>query len=406
MEGVVVTPPASSQDYGSNVSPAPSGSGSGAPTDATYVTLTTNATLTNERVLTAGSGITVTDAGAGSTVTVAAPAVAAQYVTMATSADLANERVLTAGANVTITDGGAGGNVTIAAAYGSVSANFTALFGSGAAGSVTFDGAAAVTGFTLAANVYTANSTVGGTYEFTDFTINNGVEVKMVSRQIFATGTATVNGTLSCRGGDAAANVAGAGNAADWAASSQSGQAGALGAQTAGTNISAAIGGAGGQGGTNAVNPAQAAAGTVTPPTTTQGGLGCAYSPYGIYGARHYVTAALFNSATAGNRGSGDGTNNSGAGGGAGGTLGCYLRIIAGSGTISAKGGNGGTPAAGNCGGGGGGGGGVILCVTSTANWQSVVTVTVAGGTKGAPSGTGNNDATNGAAGRIISMIV
>lgn len=42
----------------------------GAPTSATYVTLSTNATLTGERVLTAGPGITFTDAGAGSTLTV------------------------------------------------------------------------------------------------------------------------------------------------------------------------------------------------------------------------------------------------------------------------------------------------------------------------------------------------
>lgn len=44
--------------------------GEGAPTSASYVTLGTNATLTSERVLTAGAGITITDAGAGSTVTV------------------------------------------------------------------------------------------------------------------------------------------------------------------------------------------------------------------------------------------------------------------------------------------------------------------------------------------------
>ena len=48
----------------------PPGGGSG-PLDATYVTLSTDATLTNERVLTAGTAIGVTDAGAGSTVTVA-----------------------------------------------------------------------------------------------------------------------------------------------------------------------------------------------------------------------------------------------------------------------------------------------------------------------------------------------
>ena len=45
--------------------------GSGAPSNAQYVTLATDATLTVERVLTAGDGISLTDAGAGSTVTIA-----------------------------------------------------------------------------------------------------------------------------------------------------------------------------------------------------------------------------------------------------------------------------------------------------------------------------------------------
>jgi len=48
--------------------------GSFAPSDATYVTLSTNATLTNERVLTGtASQITVTDNGAGSTVVLSTP---------------------------------------------------------------------------------------------------------------------------------------------------------------------------------------------------------------------------------------------------------------------------------------------------------------------------------------------
>jgi hypothetical protein len=52
------------------------GSGSGAPTTAQYVTLATDATLTSERVLTGTSGqITVTDNGAGSTVVLSAPGV-------------------------------------------------------------------------------------------------------------------------------------------------------------------------------------------------------------------------------------------------------------------------------------------------------------------------------------------
>lgn len=53
-------------------SPAPdAGTSGGAPIDAQYVTLSANSTLTNERVLTAGSGVTLTDGGPGTTITVA-----------------------------------------------------------------------------------------------------------------------------------------------------------------------------------------------------------------------------------------------------------------------------------------------------------------------------------------------
>ena len=45
----------------------------GAPTGAQYVTLATDATLSAERVLTAGNGVTLTDAGANGAITVAAP---------------------------------------------------------------------------------------------------------------------------------------------------------------------------------------------------------------------------------------------------------------------------------------------------------------------------------------------
>ena len=47
------------------------GGGGGAPTTASYVTLSTDVTLTAERVLTAGHGIDITDGGAGTTVTIA-----------------------------------------------------------------------------------------------------------------------------------------------------------------------------------------------------------------------------------------------------------------------------------------------------------------------------------------------
>ncbi|RKZ33709.1 hypothetical protein DRQ33_03675, partial [bacterium] len=44
--------------------------GGGAPTNAQYVTMALDATLTNERVLAAGSGISITDGGAGGNVTI------------------------------------------------------------------------------------------------------------------------------------------------------------------------------------------------------------------------------------------------------------------------------------------------------------------------------------------------
>ena len=95
------------------------GGGGGAPTNASYVTLGTDATLTAERVLTAGAGISLTDSGPGGTITVASTVTSgaptnAQYVTLATDGSLTAERVLTAGAGISITDGGANNPVTVA----------------------------------------------------------------------------------------------------------------------------------------------------------------------------------------------------------------------------------------------------------------------------------------------------
>lgn len=46
------------------------GGGGGAPTNAEYITVSTNGALTQERVLTAGTNVSFVDAGAGSTFTV------------------------------------------------------------------------------------------------------------------------------------------------------------------------------------------------------------------------------------------------------------------------------------------------------------------------------------------------
>jgi len=81
------------------------GGGSGAPTDAEYVVMALNGTLTDERVLTAGSRITITDGGAGGNVTIAA--------------DASPVTSLVAGTNITLSPASGLGDVTITAASGS-----------------------------------------------------------------------------------------------------------------------------------------------------------------------------------------------------------------------------------------------------------------------------------------------
>jgi hypothetical protein len=96
-----------------------------APLTSNYIVTSADATLTNERVLTAGSGITITDGGAGSTITISATEgaggsgadAAASYVVLSATGSLSNERVLTAGNGITITDGGANGSITVAGKF-------------------------------------------------------------------------------------------------------------------------------------------------------------------------------------------------------------------------------------------------------------------------------------------------
>lgn len=81
------------------------GGGGGAPTGAAYVTIGSNATLTAERALTAGSGIAITDGGANSTVTIAASGDAADLtsgtVPAARMPALTGDVTMTAGTTTT-----------------------------------------------------------------------------------------------------------------------------------------------------------------------------------------------------------------------------------------------------------------------------------------------------------------
>jgi len=103
-------------DAQGRITAASNGSGGGAPTNATYVTLTTNGTLTDERTLAAGDGITITDGGAGGAVTLTSTKAdpQASYIVVSLTGSLPNERQLTAGTGISITDSGANAAVTVA----------------------------------------------------------------------------------------------------------------------------------------------------------------------------------------------------------------------------------------------------------------------------------------------------
>jgi len=161
------------------------GGGGGAPTDAEYVVMSLNGTLTNERVLTAGAGISVTDGGPGSNATIANTGVTsnvagtgisvssatgtstitntgvtslvagtnitlspvsgvgdvtvtaatptglapndASYLTLGLDGDLTNERVLTAGPGISFTDTGPNGTLTVEATGGGGGAGYQAV---------------------------------------------------------------------------------------------------------------------------------------------------------------------------------------------------------------------------------------------------------------------------------------
>jgi hypothetical protein len=98
---------------------APDTGSSGAPSNATYVTLSASTGLSAERVLTAGTGISIVDGGANGPVTISATGSGgaptdAQYVVLALNGTLTAERALavTSG-HLSLTDGGANGNVTL-----------------------------------------------------------------------------------------------------------------------------------------------------------------------------------------------------------------------------------------------------------------------------------------------------
>ena len=127
------------------------GGGSGAPTDAEYVVMALNGTLTNERKLTAGTRITITDGGPGGDVTIAA--------------DASPVTSLVAGTNITLSPATGLGDVTITAAGGSVSFPLEGSAGSAAAPTYSYSAATNLGLFKDGSNAMSFTS--GGTRQMT-----------------------------------------------------------------------------------------------------------------------------------------------------------------------------------------------------------------------------------------------
>jgi len=154
---------------------ASSGGGGGAPADATYVTLTTNATLTNERVLTGTiNQIDITDNGAGNTVVLSLPSIlvapgSVQATTNFIAGTATDSFTTTTGTNLTIHPGAAsnatavGNTLTVSGGPGGGT--------SGAGGAVTIQGGIATSGaggaVTIAGRVGVGTNQDGGNVSIT-----------------------------------------------------------------------------------------------------------------------------------------------------------------------------------------------------------------------------------------------
>ena len=325
----------------------------------------------------------------------------AQYVVLSADGTLTNERVLTAGTNVTLTDNGAGGTLVVAASGGGMTPTNT--YGDGSDGALTV----------LTATTYTQTAE----RHFTSVTIQGTGVFKPAGWITYISGTLTIDAGASFNddGNNAFGRAAGVALAGARGYLGAASGAGGNGAQTASSgNFNGTAAGSisacslnnagavpiGGKGGNSSGGGVGGNGGGIT----TQIRQRWRTSYPSLYG----VTSQW-----AGGSGGGGGglTNNSGiiaeggGGGGGGGMIGLWAKTIANSGRISANGGAGYegyvANANGNAGGGGGGGGGLV-CVTTDTPVSSCGTITANGGAGGAGFNPGGVTGNPGAAGNVI----
>lgn len=236
--------------------------------------------------------------------------------------------------------------------------------GNGSDGAFTLDGVAVPAWATFSGGFYHLTRDA----QCTDLTVNNGVLILSNGCRVLCSGNFNdLGATWSAAGGPGGIPGGGGGGIAGPGGNDGGGHGGD--ATVAGTNIINALGGRGGAG-------ASAAAGTITPPSSVNGGsqpspLQMSSSPVAYFG------------------GSGGGGGATGGGGGGAGIIFIAAKNILSLGLYQAQG------AAGVGGGGGGGGGVVYIAYSTKAATASPTFVSVAGGA-------GNGAGVAGAAGVYI----
>ncbi|MCD6067856.1 MAG: hypothetical protein K0S33_2682 [Bacteroidetes bacterium] len=250
-----------------------------------------------------------------------------------------------------------------------------------------------------------ANTTlVGGTYNFTSFTIDPGVVVTVTGTQplvVRCTGAVTINGALSANGGNGANGVTysnggtggiGVSGGGDGGGGTFASSAGPLpGVDGNGPGGVLTAGGAWSGGG---------GAGYATPGTASGNGSGGFAGP--SYGDSNI---SGLEAGSGGGGGSGGYDCGAGGGGAGGGIIVIHAGVsitISATGLISVNGGNGGSDGTGSCGGGGGGSGGALwISSPSVTHNGSLQALGGIGGTSNVPNTPYYGEGQAGSVGRI-----
>jgi hypothetical protein len=290
------------------------------------------------------------------------------------------------------------GKWTNAATSGS-GAFYANIFGNGAAGAITLDGTTAYSSyFTLVGSTYTLKPATG--IQFASLTVNGSVTLNTAGMPLQVAGPLTNNGTITNAGGNAAGVTAGTTPGKNMY-TGQAGRTGGTGVGGAGFNTNGTAAGTGGTGG-NGSSGVGGTGGTVS----SNNQLFVYQNPQVVLaGSVCYFGAVVpVGGGGSGAAGAGDGTNSGGGGGGGGGFIAILAHSFANNGTVTAAGGKGGMPLAGNCGGGGGGGGGTIIVYTLTPATGAGTTIAT-GGNGGAATGAGTAGG-NGGSGQVYQTLI